>query len=84
MQDEVTKLIEANLIREVHYLEWLANMVLGKKAIEKWWICINFTDQNKVYPKDSYPLPMINWLIDVTSSFEVMSFIDVFSSYNQI
>ena len=60
MQDEVTKLIKADLICEVHYLEWLANMVLIKKPNGKWRMCVDFTDLNRAYPKDSYPLPSID------------------------
>ena len=69
MQDEVTKLIEADLIREAHYPEWLANVVLVKKPNRKWRICIDFTDLNRACPKDSYPLPSIDQLVDATSGF---------------
>ena len=55
-----------------------------KKATGKWQICIDYTNLNKAYPKDSYLLPMINWLIDATSSFGMLSFMDAFSGYNQI
>ena len=84
MQDEVTKLIEADLIHEVHYLEWLANIVLVKKANGKWRICIDYTNLNRVCPKDSYPLPSIDQLVDATSGFRLMSFMDAFLGYNQI
>ena len=50
---EVGKLQEAGLIREVYYSEWLANVVMVKKANGKWRICIDFTDLNKACPKDS-------------------------------
>ena len=55
-----------------------------KKAMGKWQISINYTDLNKACSKDSYSLLMIDWLIDVTSSFGMLSFIDAFSRYNQI
>ena len=48
---------EANFISEVYYPDWLANVVIVKKANEKWRMCIDFTDQNRAYPKDSYPPP---------------------------
>ena len=50
---EVGKLQEARLIREIYYSEWLANVVMVKKANGKWRICIDFTDLNKACPKDS-------------------------------
>ena len=58
--EEVTKLLTAGFIREVYYLEWLANVVLVKKANGKWRMCVDFTDLNKVCPKDSFPLPRID------------------------
>ena len=84
MHEEVMKLIEANLIREVHYPEWLANVVLVKKASRKWRICIDYIDLNKACLKDSYPLLSIDQLIDATSGFYIISFMDTFSGYNQI
>ena len=45
---------------------------------------VDYTDLNKACPKDSYPLLMIDRLVDVTFDFGIMSFMDAFSSYNQI
>ena len=47
-------------------------------------MCIDYTDLNRAYPKDSYPLPSIDQLMDATSGFQLMSFMDAFSGYNQI
>jgi hypothetical protein len=41
-------------MREVTYLEWLANTVMVKKANGKWILCIDFTDLNKACPKDEF------------------------------
>ena len=60
IKDEDQKLIVAKFIREVYYLDWLANVVMVKKANGKWRMCVDFTDLNKVCPKDSYPLPRID------------------------
>ena len=65
--EEVRKLQEANFIREVYYPDWMANMVMVKKANGKWRICVDFTDLNKACPKDSYPLPRVNILVDSTA-----------------
>ena len=75
---------EADLIREVYYLDWLANMVMVKKANRKWMMCIDFTDLNKACPKDIYPLPQVDVLIDSTAQHQLLSLMDVFSGYNQI
>ena len=60
VMDEVTKLLAAGFIREVHYPKWLANVVLVKKVNGKWRMCVDFTDLNRACPKDSFPLPRIN------------------------
>ena len=59
-------------------------MVMVKKANGKWRMCVDFTDLNKVYPKDSYLLPRIDQLVDSMAGHRLFSFIDVFSGYNQI
>jgi len=64
--EEVRKLQKAEFIREVYYLDWLANVVMVKKANGKWRMCIDFTDLNKACPKDSYPLPRVDILVDST------------------
>ncbi|KAL0290854.1 UNVERIFIED_CONTAM: Transposon Ty3-G Gag-Pol polyprotein [Sesamum radiatum] len=84
IKEEVEKLLKINYIRPVQYPEWLANVVLVPKANGKWRMCVDFTDLNKACPKDSYPLPRIDALIDSTSECELMSFLDAFQGYNQI
>jgi len=76
--------LSAGHIREIQYREWLANVVLVKKASGKWRMCVDFTDLNKAYPKDSYPLPNIDALVDSASECILLSFLDAFSGYNQI
>ena len=55
--EEVTKLLTVGFIREVYYPDWLANVVLVKKANGKWRMCVDFMDLNKACSKDSFPLP---------------------------
>ena len=55
-----------------------------RKNNRKWRICVDFTDLNRACPKDSYPLPRIDTLVDSTARHELLSFMDTFSSYNQI
>ena len=84
INEEVSKLLQVGAIREVEYPEWLANVVLVKKANGKWRLCIDFTDINKACPKDSFPLPRIDLIVDATAGHELLSFMDAFSGYNQI
>ncbi|XP_019089100.1 PREDICTED: uncharacterized protein LOC109127941 [Camelina sativa] len=81
---EVERLLKAGQIREVKYPEWLANTVVVKKKNGKSRVCVDFTDLNKACPKDSFPLPHIDRLVESTSGHELMSFMDAFSGYNQI
>ena len=84
INEEVSKLLQERAIREVEYLEWLANVVLIKKANDKWRLCIDFTDVNRACPKDSFSLPRIDLIVDATSGHELFSFMNAFSVYNQI
>ena len=84
INEEVGKLLQAGAIREVEYPEWLANVVLVKKVNDKWRLCINFTDVNQACPKDSFPLPRIDLIVDATTGHELLNFMDAFFRYNQI
>ena len=55
--EEVRKLQDADFIREVYCPDWLAYVVMVKKANGKWRVCVDFTNLNNACPKDSYPLP---------------------------
>jgi hypothetical protein len=83
-RNEVKRLHSAGVIREVTYPEWLANTVMVKKANGKWRMCIDFTDLNKACPKDEFPLPRIDSLVDVVASSELMSLLDCYLRYHQI
>ena len=82
--EETTKLLKAGFIKEVSYTTWLANIVMVKKSSGKWRMCIDFTNLNKTYSKDSYPLLNIDRLIDVASGYRYLSFMDASFKYNQI
>ena len=57
IMNEVNKLLVTKFIREVYHPEWLANVVMVKKANGKWRMCMDFMDLNQACPKDSFPLP---------------------------
>ena len=84
MVEEVRKLQEADFIREVYYPDWLANVVMVKKVNGKWRMCVDFTNLNKACPKDSYPLLLIDILVDLIVRHRLLGFMDAFSGYNQI
>ena len=67
-----------------YYSDWLANVVLIKKANGKWKMCVDFTNLNKACPKDSFLLPRINQLMYSTARHKLLTFMDAFLGYNQI
>ena len=83
-RSEVAKLKHAGAIKEVFYPQWLANTVVVKKKTGEWRVCVDFMDLNKVYPKDPFPIPKIDQLVDATVGHSRMSFLDAFQGYHQI
>ncbi|KAJ1696048.1 hypothetical protein LUZ63_004560 [Rhynchospora breviuscula] len=84
IEAEVQKLLEADFIRKVKCPAWLANPVVVPKPNNKWRMCIDFTDLNKACPKDPFPLPSIDALVDSTAGFIHLSIIDANTGYHQI
>jgi hypothetical protein len=80
----VKDLLEANFISEAKYTTWLSNVVLVEKSNGKWRMCVDYTDLNRACPKDAYPLPNIDKLVDNSSGYKLLSFMDAYSGYNQI
>ncbi|XP_019159714.1 PREDICTED: uncharacterized protein LOC109156332 [Ipomoea nil] len=83
VKKEVGTLLAAGHVREVKYPEWLANVVLVPKP-PAWRMCVDYTDLNKACPKDPFPLPRIDQLVDETAGSALLSFIDAFRGYHQI
>ena len=75
---------EVGAINEVFFPEWLANTVVVKKKNGKWRVCVDFTDLNRACPKDPFPMPKIDQLVDATYGHQRMSFLDAFQGYHQI
>ena len=82
--EEIAILLAAGFIREVHHLEWLVNPVLARKKSGKWRMCVDYIGLNKVCPKDPFPLPRIEQIVDSTSGCETLCFLDAYSGYHQI
>jgi hypothetical protein len=84
IDEEILKLLSAGFIREVHHPEWLANPILVKKKNNKWRMCVDYTSLNKACPKDLFPLPGIDQVVDSTAGCETLYFLDAYSGYHQI
>ena len=81
---ETSSLLKDGFITEVHYTIWLSNVVMVKKPLDKWRMCVDFTDLNKACLKNSYPLPNIDRFVDGASGYRYLSFLDAYLGYNQI
>ena len=67
------------------WFEWISNIVsVEKKDSGKIRVCIDFRDLNKATPKDEYPMSIADILINKTSGYHVISFLDGNAGYNQI
>ena len=80
---EVQKLLAAGFIKPIQHLRWLSNTVPVKKKNGQ-IRCVNFKNLNKAYPKDEFPLPNMDLLIDFVAGSAIFSFMNGFSRYNQI
>ena len=81
---KVKKQFDAGFLSVAWYLEWVANIVPVPKKDGKVWMCVDYRDPNRASPKDNFPLPHIDVLVDNTANCTLFSFMDGFSSYNQI
>ena len=71
-------------IREVQYPKWIANIIPVKKKNGQIRVCVDFCDLNNACPKDDFPLPITEVMVDATTGHEALSFMDGSSGYNQI
>jgi hypothetical protein len=85
IKKELAKLLTTGFIREVLHPEWLANLVLvRKKNMNEWRMCVDYTDLNKLCPKDPFGLPRIDQVIDFTAGCDLLCFLVCYSGYHQI
>ncbi|GKC42571.1 ATP-dependent DNA helicase PIF1, partial [Tanacetum coccineum] len=82
--EEVEKLVNAGIMKEVHYHSWLSNPVMVKKHDNNWRMCVDFKDLNKACLKDGYPLPEIDWKVESLCGYPLKCFMDAYKGYHQI
>jgi hypothetical protein len=72
-------------IREIKTTTWVSNpVIVPKKNTDVHRVCVDYTSLNKHCPKDPFPLPRIDQIIDSTTGCARLSFLDAYSGYNQI
>ncbi|PKI49846.1 hypothetical protein CRG98_029757 [Punica granatum] len=84
IKEEVIKQVDARFLKVCNYSEWVANIVPVEKKNGKVRVCIDYRDLNRASPKDNFPLPHIDVLVDNTARHTQFSFMDGFSGYNHI
>jgi hypothetical protein len=84
IKEEVQKQLDAGFLAVTNYPPWVANIVPVLKKDGKVRMCVDYRDLNRASPKDDFPLPHIDVLVDNTAQYSVFSFMDGFSGYNQI
>ena len=84
IKEKVKKQLDARFLEVAKYPQWVANIVPVPKKDGKVRMCVDYRDLNRVSPKDNFPLPYIDTLVDNMAKHSLFSFMDEFSSYNQI
>lgn len=80
--EEVAWLLAAEFIREIYHSEWLANVVMVPKKDDSLRMCIDFKHINRACPKDHFPLPRIDQIVDSMVGCERLSLLDAYSWYH--
>jgi hypothetical protein len=68
MKEEVDRLLQAGFIQPCRYADWVSNIIpVEKKNTGKIRICVDFRNLNRATPKEEYPMPVVDLLIDSAS-----------------
>jgi hypothetical protein len=81
---EVEKLLKDGFIYPVALTEWVSNPVPIDKKGDSICVCVDYRDINKACPKDNFPTPFFDQIVDDYAESEIFSLKDGFSDYNQI
>ena len=84
VKKEVQKMLDAGFIRPCRYAEWISSVVPVQKKDGRWRVYVDFRDLNRATPKDEYPMPVAETLINAAAGHKMLSFMDGNAGYNQI
>ncbi|KAK1619321.1 hypothetical protein QYE76_024838 [Lolium multiflorum] len=84
VKKEIQKMLDAGFIRTCRYAEWISNVVPVEKKDGRWRVAIDFRNLNSATPKDEYPMPVAETLINAAAGHKILSFMDGNAGYNQI
>jgi hypothetical protein len=81
---EIARLLDIGFIKEVYHLDWLTNPVPVPKKNKNWRMCVDYTNLNKTCKNDLFGLPRIDQVVDSTTGYNLLCFLDCYSRYHQI
>ncbi|XP_050385240.1 uncharacterized protein LOC126801817 [Argentina anserina] len=84
VKKEVQNMFQAGIIRPAKYSQWLSNIVPVRKKNGKIRVCVDYRNLNTATPKDVYPMPVADMLVDAVAGHELLSFMDGIAGYHQI
>jgi hypothetical protein len=84
VKKEVDKMLEAGFISPCRYAEWISRVEPVQKKDGRWRVCVDFRDLKRATPKDEYPMPVAETLINAVAGHKILSFMDGNAGYNQI
>ena len=83
MKEEIDKLLRVDFIHPVKKATWLSPIVIIPKKNRKIRVCVNYRKLNAAKVIDGFPLPFTDGVLDAVASYEIYSFLDGFSGYDQ-
>jgi hypothetical protein len=84
VKKEIEKMLEVGFIRSCRYAEWISRILPVQKKDGRWRVCVDFRNLNRATPKDEYPMPVVETLINAAVNNKILSFMDGNAGYNQI
>jgi hypothetical protein len=84
MGNELLRLLVASFIKEVQHSDWIAKLVHVPKKSGKSRMCVEYTSMNKACSKDPFPLPRIDYDVDILAGCELHTILHAYSGYHQI
>ena len=82
VEKEVEKMLDVGFIRPCWYAKWISSVVPVQKKYGRWRVCVDFRDLNRATPKDEYPMPVAETLINAAAGHKMLSFMDGNASYS--
>ena len=84
IKEDIDKLLAVEFIDEIEHTEWVSPIVVMPKKNGKLRVCVNLKQLNAATVRDSFPLPIMDHVLERVAGKTAYSFLDGFSGYNQV